>query len=207
MLQILTRGLGWKQREQIIEPNQNAQLVRFFSQSPNFLDTPEDEQLFNERAEVVLGPRKVDDGKASYWEAISKQQCRNIIAQYSIRQGKLRRITALAVARSLVEEQGFHIDNAPDNNAYECVAQLHRLIDMSSPGSLTLLISTIRDELNETPEDESADTRVSCVAHETFDKDNIKQVLRSVVEDCDNIDLSGLDSWVHSVIEDVPASN
>ncbi len=187
----------------------DARLIRFFPQSPTFLDDPQDAVSFLEMARKRLGPREVDKGRASYWEATSSLQQVRFTAQYAANQSKQpKRVTALGVARELVEAHRFNIEEARDPQAFECVADLHRHIDMLTPDAVDRFAHMLLQSLLSRDSQNTALFSTNGVTHQVLHKEDIRKALRRAATGCDNIDQRGLHDWLVQVIDSPePPSN
>lgn len=189
---------GWKLNDFRAKPNLDRKLIRFFNQAPTFLDTPENEELFRERAEKAFGPRTVDKGKPSYWEVASDLQKNRVSAQNAIRREKPEKFNLLRVSSALIRSHNFSIIKERDNDAFGCVADFHRLIDMSPEDTLEAFIEVLRRQLLET----DRSTNNKAVDYESLNKTAVKNKLREVDASCPDLDLSGVHDWIRQVINE-----
>ena len=191
---------GWKLNESKITPDLDRKLIRFFNQAPTFLDTPENEVLFRERAEKAFGPRPVDQGKPSYWEVASDMQQNRISAQNAIRRDKPEKFNFLRIDLALIRSHNFSVIEERDDDAFDCVADFHRMIDMRPENTLEEFIEVLRRQLLET--DHSTNDNNKAVAYESLNKTAVKRKLKDVAAGCQNLDLSGVHDWVKQAINE-----
>lgn len=198
---------GWKRSSSKLAPESDPQLLRFFNQSPSFLDDPQNTELFQKRACKVLEPRPVDEGRPSYWEAVSSMQRTRLAAQNGVRRKKLNKFNILSVDRALVRSHGFSIAEEPDNTAYECVADLHRTIDMRPPDTLESFIELLRAQLLEACNLGNSSRNQGAVSYESLNKDDVQKLMKDVLRGCPNSDLGGVHDWVRQAVDEDQSNN
>ena len=198
---------GWKRSGSKPASDSESQLLRFFNQSPSFLDDPQNADLFRERARKILGPRPKDEGRPSYWEAATGLQRTYLAAQNGSRRDKLAKFHILCIDQALVSSHGFRIAEECDSDAYKCLADLHRTIDMRPPETLERFVELLRNQLIETLDSGQANRKAIAVKYDSLTKADVQQVLKDAAYCCPDLDLSGALEWVQQAVAESGSSS
>ncbi len=121
-------------------------LVHFLGKPPSVLqiqDDPTAEHTLLEATCLELEPREVDKGWASYWEATTPESEENINAGFAARRPHKQKLLVLRVPKSTVVRSGIEIQAKADQEAFRCISDLHRLLDLSSKASRMQLATEI----------------------------------------------------------------
>jgi hypothetical protein len=198
LLKILTRVFGRRPSDSVDEQEEGSRLLRFFPQSPNFLDDPQNVRLFRERAVKALMPREVDKGRPSYWKTRTALEDTRVKAQMLVRTDKPRKCNVLLLATRLLTRAGFVVCHDRDHMAYPCVAGLHCTIDLTQPSSLDALVETIRSELEAQLVRNPGDGGL--VAYERIGLGEVESIIVDAVRDCHQLDFDKAREWVRNIV-------
>lgn len=142
---------------------------------------------------LELEPRPQDEGWASYWKASNPEEEERLKAAFAARRDERKKLGILRIPKSMVSRLGIPTRMETDEETFECVGELHCLVELESEEVRLRLAETLWEAL-------SSSVYSRDEIYKKTKKSEINDLLMRVYQDCQSNngfpDLDKASEWV-----------